>query len=502
MRRLDSGHVGSIFLTAVMVCAALSCSSTVWANASLRLFPDEADGGGGQLVSHSPFELNIVNEGHGNGDNTAYNVQLVVAVADRSLLDVVTLSAEGVEIATVAEPDLEPVGTPEFLCDGRPMPPHGIYPAAFTLIALGDIDAGVTVTLTVNIEGQEGLSVHFDAFGEGIKNNGGCRDVYNPFGHDVTAVLEDGGGDPPPPECEVEIDKTSDVDAVMIDDEAVFTITAENLSDCELSAVTITDYLPLVVDGGGVEHTAFTILNTSPEADVITSSQVVWDLGTLNAWASAIVSMTVVFDEPLADGHRIVNAACLDADELDESECDSTTIAVGEVGDLEPIGGPGFWCRQIRAALDGENNARFTVEELEEWLDEINESSAVFPDHGPTGTLEAVRQLLCRPNTLRTAEDRLLRHLMTLWFNLVSERLEPTTTLAQLCQGDEPLPEGAEPGWTVGYVLEQAELAVTDGADDATLSFWKDVIDFINNSGPPGSCQMLRSGGRVRRYQP
>ena len=501
MRRLDSGLVGSLLISSVIVCAALLVAPPVEANAALRLYPDVADGGGGQLVSHSPFKLNIVNDGHGNGDNTAYGVQLVVAVADPTLLDYVTLSdQDDVVLATYVGSDLG-VGTPEFLCDGRPMPPHGVYPAAFTTFDLGDIEAGMTVTLTVDYAGQEGLMVHFDAFGEGIKNNGGCKDIYNPFGHDVTAILEGGGG-PPPSDCEVEVDKTSDVDAVVLDDEAVFTITADNLSDCELTVVSITDYLPIVVDDGGVDFPAFTVLNTSPEANLITPTEVVWDLGTLGAWASAIVTMTVVFDEPLADGHRIVNAACFDAEELDEAECDSTTIAVGEVVDPEPIGGPGFWCRQIRAALDGDHNAQFTEEELQEWLDAINEASTVFPEHGSTDTLEAVRQLLCRPNTLRTAEERLLRHLMTLWFNLVSERVEDSTTLAQLCQGDEPLPDGAEPEWTVGYVLEQAELAVTDAADDATLLFWKDVIDFINNSGPPGSCQTFRSGGRVRRYQP
>jgi hypothetical protein len=179
-----------------------------------------ADGGGGQLVAHSPFTLNIANEGHGNGDNWVYEAKLVVAVADTSLLDTIMISdGNGIDV-TLTEGDFA-VGTPEFPCDGRPMPPHGVYPAAFALVELGDIEAGQTVALMVDYAGEEGLSVHFDAFGRGVKNNGDCRDIYNPFGHDVTAIVE-GDGEPPPPECEVEIDKTSDLDAVQIGDEHLF----------------------------------------------------------------------------------------------------------------------------------------------------------------------------------------------------------------------------------------------------------------------------------------
>jgi len=500
MYRPDSRRQARAFFAAAITAfclAALLTPATADATASLRLYPDVSDGGGGQLVTHTPFTLNIVNDGHGNGDNTAYGVLLVVAVADPALLDTVHIFDGDLIDETVTEADLS-IGTPVFLCDGRPMPPHGVYPASYTTIELGDIEAGQTVALMVDYAGSEGLSVHFDAFGTGIKNNGGCRDIYNPFGHDVTALVPD-GQEPPPPECELEIDKTSDVDAVIIGDEATYTITVSNLSDCDLTAVSVTDYIPFVSDGTD-DFPAFTVLATNPLATV-TATEVIWDFETMAAGDTSIMTMTVAFDQELADGHVVVNAACVESDQTEE-ECDAVGIAVGEVDEIEPFGGPGFWCRQVRAAMDGHHNAQFTIEELETWLGQINEESIVFPEMRDTETLDVVRLLLCRPNTLDTAADRLMRHLMTLWFNIVSERLDPELTLGELCAGDEPLPEDADPGWSVGYVLEQTELVLDTGADDPTLNFWKDVIDFINNSSTPENCQTIRSMRGFRRLQP
>jgi uncharacterized repeat protein (TIGR01451 family) len=462
------------------------------------MYPDVPDGGGGQLVTHTPFQLNIANDGHGNGDNTAYSVQLVVAVSDLSLLDAVTLTDGGAIAVTLAEPDFS-VGTPEFPCDGRPMPPHGIYPAPFTLVELGDLEPGTEVSLTVDFAGLEGLEIHFDAFGEGVKNNGGCRDVSSPFGHDVTAlVTDDGQGPPPPPpECELDIDKTSDVDAVEIGDEVVFTITATELSGCELTTVSITDFIPFVPDGDD-DVPAFSIVGTDPSA-AISDTEVVWDLGTLTAGGSAVVTMTVLFDQPAADGHVVVNSACAISDQTEEV-CDAAEVTVGEVGEAaESIGGPGFWCRQFRATLDDLANAQFTREQLEGWRDLINDQSIVFPVLWDTTTLEGIRELLCRPNHLDTAAERLMRHLMTLWLNIVSERLDPALTLGELCDSSEPLPDGADPAWTVEYVLGEAEAALDTGADDDVLLFWKDVIDYINNSNTPDDCgrgRLIRGGPR------
>jgi len=378
------------------------------------------------------------------------------------------------------------------------MPPHGIYPAPFATVDLGDLEQGAVVSLIVDFAGQQGLGIHFDAFGEGVKNNGGCRDVYNPFGHDVTAIVPD-DGQGPPPECELDIDKTSDVDAVEIGDEATFTITVTELSGCELTGLSITDFIPFVTEQE-TEVPAFSIIATDPAA-TIEPTEVIWDIGTLPAGGSAVVTMTVLFGEPAADGHVIVNSACATSDQTEEV-CDAAEVAVGEVDEVEPIGGPGFWCRQIRASVDGLANAQFTVEQLELWRDQINDESIVFPVLWDTTTLDGIRQLLCRPNSLDSAAKRLMRHLMTLWLNIVSERLDPALTLGDLCDGSEPLPEDADPSWTVDYVLGEAEAALDSGADDSSLLFWKDVIDFVNNSSTPDNCDRIRFIRGIRRIGP
>ncbi len=481
--------IAVVFL-AVLFTVAMT-PATAEANAALRLYPDVADGGGGQLVTHNPFVLTVVNDGNGGGDNMAHDVQLVIAVPDPSLLTEVMVTFPDTSAVVITADQLTD-GSPEFPCTGRQMPPHGVYPAAFTTVPLGDIAQDESVALDISYTGLEGLVVHFDAMAMGYKNNGDCRDVYNPFGHDVTAMIL--GGETEPPECEVEVDKTSDVDGVEIGDEVVFTITADNVGDCELTMAVITDVIPVVTDEDGNEFPAFSVIATNPPATSTTDTEVIWEIGTIPAGSPVTVTMTALFDEPLAEGNRVINAACLIADELDEDLCDNTCVAVGDVEPPEPIGSPGFWCRQIRAALEGHQNARYTVDELDAWRIQINDESGVFDELRDTETLDQVRELVCRPNTLTNAGERLMRHLMTLWFNIVSGRLDPALTLGELCIGDEGLPDGADPAWTVEYVRDEAEAALIGGADDQTLLFWKDVIDYINNATTPGNCKWVRRG--------
>lgn len=487
----------ALFLGALLLAGLTPATAS--ANAALRLYPDVADGGGGQLVTHTPFMLTVANDGNGGGDNTAYDTQLVVAVNDPGLLTAVTVTFPDLSSVTLTAADLT-VGSPVFPCTGRSMPPHGVYPAAYDTVPLGDIAEDGSVELTVDYSGLEGLAVHFDAIAFGLKNNGSCRDVYNPFGHDVTAMLAGGGSDPP--ECEVEFEKTSDVDQVEIGGQVVFTLTVDTSADCELTAAVITDVIPVVTDPDGNEVPAFSVIATDPVATSVSDTEVVWEIGTITADTSLSFTMTVVFDEEAAEGFQVINAACLTATELDEELCDNTAVAVGGVVPPEPVGGPGFWCRQIRAGLEDLPNARYTYDELEAMLVLINDGSGVFIELRDTNTLDLVRVLLCRPNTLSDAGERLMRHLMTLWFNLVSERLDPALTLGELCAGDEGLPDGADLEWTVGYVRDEAEAALIGGADDQTLSFWKDVIDYINNACKPDDCSTIRRGGRQQRMRP
>lgn len=477
-----------VHVVALALLLGAVAPTVAWAEATLRLEADPSTpGGGNQQVTEPVFALSVLNRDNGNGDTTAYRVQLLVSVPDPSLLASVTIELDGT--STTIEPADLGEGTPAYACSGRPVPPHGVYPAWFTTVDVGDILADEQADMTVTVAGSEGLSVHFEAIGEGLRQHGGstvCTDVYAPPGHHVTALV--GSGTPPPGECEADLDKTADVDEVEIGDQVVFTLVAVANGDCELSSVVLTDEIPIIVDDGGNELPAFTVLGVDPAPAILTDTEIVWNLGTLTAGASFTATVTVVFDEELADGHEVVNAACLTAAELEHPACDSAVVAVGDVSRPEPIGGPGFWCRQIRAALEGSHNAQFTLDELGGWLDEVNGGSMAFSELFETSTLEDARALLCRPNTLRTAAERLARHHLTLWFNLVSARVDPDLALGELCPGDEPPPEGTDLEWTVGQVRDQAEDAILDGEDDATLLFWMAVEDFINNASVPEEC--------------
>jgi len=475
-------------VTAIALLIGAAAPTVAWAQATLRLEADPSTpGNGNQQVFEPVFELAVLNRDNGNGDTTAYRVQLLVSVADPSLLASVTIELDGTS-TTIEPADLEE-GTPVFACSGRPVPPHEIYPAPFTGVDLGDILVDERVDMTVTVAGSDGLSVHFEAIGEGLRQQGGstaCTDVYAPPGHHVTALV--GSGSPPAGECAADLDKTADVDAVEIGDQAVFTLVAVASDDCDLTSVVLTDTIPIVVDESGNEFPAFTVLDVDPDPAILNDTEIVWDLGTLPMGSSFTANITVVFDEELTDGHEVVNAACLTAAELDQPSCDNAVIAVGDVARPEPIGGPGFWCRQVRAALAGHHNAQFTLEELGDWLDEVNIGSLVFTEFYETSTLDDARTLLCRPNSLRTAADRLARHHLTLWLNLVSARVDPELALGALCPGDEQPPEGTSPDWTVGFVRDQAEAAILNGEDDATLLFWMAVEDFINNASLPEAC--------------
>jgi hypothetical protein len=299
------------------------------------------------------------------------------------------------------------------------------------------------------------------------------------------------------------IDATADVDSVAIGEQAVFTLTAVASGDCDLTSALITDTIPILVDDGGAQHPAFTIVGVDPPPTSVSDTEIVWDLSTLAMGASASATITAVFDEPLADGHEIIDAACLTATELDGSECDAAVIAVGNVVPPEPIGGPGFWCRQTRAALDGHPNAHFALDELTAWLAGANNGSMVFTELYDTSTLDFARAMLCRPNTLVTAADRLARHHLPVWLDLVAQRVDPDLALGELCPGNEPPPEGSDPAWTVGFVRDQSEAAVLAGESDATLRFWTAVADFITSARLREACgPSLRRPRGPRRPTP
>lgn len=79
----------------------------------------------------------------------------------------------------------------------------------------------------------------------------------------------------------------------------------------------------------------------------------------------------------------------------------------------------------------------------------------------------------------------LQRDFLNLWFLVAYFEIDAGATLESLRPGPVGLPPGADRRWTVRHVMVSAENALLDGADNATLIFWKGVIDFINHAEDP-----------------
>ena len=476
--------VGMVLALAMAVAPAAQADTQLW------LYPEgDTPRAGGHIVDTGSFTLQVANRGGGNStDNIAHDVFLAIAVNDPALLTGATFELPGDKVASIDRAALQR-GSPSLQCSERALPPHGEYPAFFTTVPIGDIAAGEVVAIAVEIGGADGLRVHFDAGGIGFKQVGRtvkCFDISNPFGHDVTVVLGNGGSD----DChQLAIDKVAATTGVEVGDELEYVITVTNTGTCDLSEVVVVETIPTVADGSD-ELPAFTVVETDPPATAKSEAEIVWELGTLAAGAGVTITVTVLFEQPAADGSRVVNTACTIAAELDHQRCSRAVVAVGEVGGA--IGSPGFWCNQIRFARAGRSNAKFTVDDLTGWLSEIEKQSAVFSELHDASTLALAQTLLCSPNLAEDTADRLARHLLALWFNVVSGRVDPELALGLLCPGPEEPPPGMDPAATIGAVLAGAEADLVAGADADVLGFWLELIDYINNARAPGDSGCVR----------
>jgi len=287
-----------------------------------------------------------------------------------------------------------------------------------------------------------------------------------------------------------------------------YVIVIENRGTCELTDVVLTEDLPAVPDANGNPVPAFTVTMIFPAPTSQTTDSIVWNIPSMAPGEVIAATVSVVFDQPDAAGLTIDNTACVTSFELTDSACSSASVMVA-VNNGDEIGGPGFWCNQLRFAREGRPNAKFSLAELEAWLLDIFDSSTVFPELWPLATLMDAETLLCRPNQPNTVADRLARQLLALWFNIVSERLPLEAVLGDLCPGDEEPPPDMDPAMTVEQLVMAVEADLVAGADEETLDFWLEVIDFVNNSLLPGltGCgeeivRGSRGGRRVGHHQP
>jgi uncharacterized repeat protein (TIGR01451 family) len=481
---------------------AVLLSAPVFAGGpSLWLYPrDAGPREGGHVVPPGEFVLVIENRGKDPTADAAHEVQLVIAVEDLDAVSLLSLDGEPVSL----EPDGWDEGTPLLPCSDKPMPRHGVFPATHTTIELGDLEGGASFEIGVVVEGEDDLKVHFDAMAFGMKVAGRsekCFAVSNPAGHDVTVANNRRGQD----SCgHVTITKTADPTSIDLGNEVSFLIEVLNDGSCELTEVILRDFVPAVEDEDGNEFPAF-----RPRDDAVPPYQS--DDGLVLEWPfdvplavdeSIAIEFWAVFDEPLADQQKLVNRACVSAAELKKKRCAAAVVTVGNpYGDDGPAG-PGFWCHATGWILEERSKLPVDGEELSTWLANIDAGSVVFSEfysivgEDDSGSdLAAAADLLCTPQSAQGAADRLARHLLVLWLNLESDRLDEGQTLGGLCLGDEILPDAANPDMTVWEVLQAAEADLVAVADDGQLTFWSEVIDAINNSyvaGEGGECQDRR----------
>jgi uncharacterized repeat protein (TIGR01451 family) len=500
LRRINLvGRSGGLFVLLVGVFLVVP---SAWAGPQLWLYPGEnGPRQGGHLLPLEDFTLVVENRAKDSDENVAQEVRLVVAVNDPGLIGNLSL-AEGdgtpIELSAWVE------GTPELPCSFKPMPRHSVYPAFFALAELADLPGGERHEIDVTVDGEADVRLHFDAMAIAWKNTGKgpkCSDVSNPPGHDVTVGQRPGGGHD---DCgRVRIRKSADEKYVDFGDTVTFEIEVSNEGTCDLTDPVLRDFIPTVEDETDGTVAAFSVSGgTVPSPSREEEFLVEWDL--VSPLASGEIDgviLEVVFDQPAADGQRIVNRACISAEELRKPRCAAAVVIVGNPRGEDGPAGPGFWCHATRFMLEDRRNAPVDSEDFDEWLIEIGDGSDVFHDElYDASRPELARDLLCTPQSAAGAADRLARHLLTLWLNVVSGRISMDQELDELCDGDEIMPDDVE-AKTVMELITAVEDALLAPEDDQVLSYWSEVVDAVNNSlvpGEPGCMEPLTTSGRQR----
>lgn len=296
------------------------------------------------VLGADPFLLEISNQSRGKGkkDKTAKNVHLVVAINDPSKL--VKIVVGGQEFLRQDFEDEDVYGTPK-LASGRRMPKHGIFPTWFLEVAVGNIAQYEAVDLEIWVYGEEGLMVHFDAYGKGRpkkckgkKHHKYCdwkshhkyckdkshhkhykgkwhhkyykwkhhhkychshktcfRDVFNPFSHDVTVVIEEAI---PLPVCELSqflIELSPATINLSIPDEILsgsFAISVSAPDECssEELDLSLSADLPVFLLEGEFERPVFTTVTAEQNGQIS---------GNTISWGSLVLPGTFQFEAQL-----------------------------------------------------------------------------------------------------------------------------------------------------------------------------------------------------------
>jgi len=312
-----------ILTVAVLFLAA----ATATAERSLWLYPKNLDGTDiedayvgrdddpwlrkSYVVGGDPFLLEISNHSLGKGkkDKTAKNVRLVLAINDPDKVDGILIDGED-----IWDPDSVKYGIPK-LASGWRMPKHGVFPTSFIEVDIGDdIPQNGAVELEIDVNGDDGLMVHFDAYGKGrpkkckgkhhhkhckykshhkhykdwwhlkhcywkyhhkhCHSHKTCfRDVFNPFSHDVTVVIEESV---PPPICELtqlSVELNPSTIELSIPDNVIGTfaisVTAPNECNSDELDLGLSVDLPVFLLQGTFERPVFTNVTAEQNGQVL-----------------------------------------------------------------------------------------------------------------------------------------------------------------------------------------------------------------------------------------
>ena len=209
------------------------------------------------------------------------------------------------------------------LASGRRMPKHGVFPTWFAEVPIGDIAQNEAAEVQIEVYGEVGLMVHFDAYGEGRpkkckgkKHHKHCdwkshhkyckdkfhhkhykgkwhhkyykwkhhhkhchyhktcfRDVFNTFSHDVTVVIEEVV---PPPICEltqlsVELNPST-IELSIPDDNVIgsfaISVTAPNECNSDQLDLGLSVDLPVFLLQGTSERPVFTDVTAEQNGQV------------------------------------------------------------------------------------------------------------------------------------------------------------------------------------------------------------------------------------------
>ena len=263
----------------------------------------------------------------------------------------------------------------------------------------------------------------------------------------------------------------------------LFSLTV-HANGCDLPNVIVTDTLPSF--GGGDVYLDFDCYDVITSSPIVTcgynaaARRITFDLGAMLAGSTINLSYPLQVNPLIPLDSMWVNTARVEVSQLGLSDEENATVFVapGDTPKLasDDIGTPGFWCNHINQA----KNQAFDVEFIDAWIYNIEMVSDYYTSIHPHTVAQGI---VCQSERKgkKGAKKRLEKHLLTLWFNVVSHQIWTDITLDMLCGGSF---DADKLGLTIGEVLAAAEDALMSGSSN-DQDEWKAVVDTINNSKPP-----------------